>query len=145
LRGVCRSPEPPASPKQATNLPLSVQPKHPVVPVGKLFTNLRHILVGDAPPSNGSAPALKVTVRCGECGEAVTVRVDKASDLLCEFDESHGESEECPAPSGYTLRKEVVGRRCQNLVHFSVHFDEHRRTGKHEIEGGEFVKWEDVE
>jgi hypothetical protein len=126
-------------------LPLQAQTKHPAAPVGKLFSTLRHLLVGDAPKSNGAAPALRLTVRCGECGELIVVRVDKASDLLCEFDDAACESEDCPAPTGYSLHKEVVGKRCQNLIHFAMHFDEHRRLGKHEIEGGEFVKWEDVE
>ena len=116
-----------------------------VAPVGKLFQSLRHILLGVQPDSNGTAPALRVRVRCTRCGEVIAVRVDKANDLECEFAEEEGPSEVPRHPTGYTLRKELVGRGCQNLVHFEMGFDDHRRVTGHRIEGGEFVGWEDMQ
>jgi hypothetical protein len=114
------------------------------VPVGKLFGYLAQILLGTAPSSNGTAPALNVSVRCSKCGEIITVRVDKANDLLAEYADEASDSEEMPHPIGYTLYKEVVGRSCPNLVHFVMQFDAHRRVTKHRIEGGTFVGWQDT-
>ncbi len=112
--------------------------------MGRFLHSIRHTLLGDPASSDGTAPALQVRVKCRRCGEVIAVRVDKANDLLCEFGDVSDEAPEPPPPTGYTLHKEVVGRKCQNLVHFTMHFDDHRRVTGREIEGGEFVGWEDT-
>ena len=113
-------------------------------PVGKLFSYLTHILLGNTPSSNGTAPALNVCVRCSECGELISVRVDKANDLLAEYPDEDFTGDEMPHPIGYSLHKEALGRQCQNLIHFTMLFDDHRRVTKSQIEGGEMAGWEDT-
>lgn len=112
--------------------------------VGKLFSYLSQILLGTVPEGNGSAPAMNVHVRCGHCGELISVRVDKANDLLSEYPDIPADAEEAPHPIGYELHKEVVGRKCPQLVHFEMRFDDHRRVTKTKVEGGELVGWEDT-
>jgi hypothetical protein len=114
-------------------------------PVNKLLTSLRQVLAGEVARSNGTAPALNLRVRCAECGELIPTRIDKANDLLSEYADSAPDSEGIPHPTGYLLRKEMVGRHCQNLVHLEMRFDDHRRITRHEITGGELVSWEDTE
>ena len=106
--------------------------------MSKLLDGLKQALLGDPDNSNGAAPALHVTVKCDKCGEVIRVRVDKANDLLSDL-AGDDETADQP-PMGYTLRKEAVGRRCQNLVHFAMQFDEHRRVTGRQIKGGEFVE-----
>lgn len=113
--------------------------------MGRLISGLRTALLGgDTHHETASCPAMRVTVQCGKCGEQISVRVDKANDLLAEYEDTP-EGEEPHAPSGYSLRKEVVGRKCQNLVHFSMRFDGRRSIVAHEIQGGRFVDWEDTD
>jgi hypothetical protein len=112
--------------------------------VGRFISYLSQVLLGTGPGSNGAAPAMNVHVRCGRCGELITVRVDKANDLLCEYPDIPEDAEEAPHPIGYELHKEVVGRKCPQLVHFEMRFDDHRRVTKTKIEGGEIVEWEDT-
>lgn len=112
--------------------------------MGKLLSGLRQIL-GESVGGDGSAPAMHVRVKCAACGEIIPVRIDKANDLLCEFAEEDEPGDQPPRALGYALHKEVVGRRCQNLVRFTIEFDERRRITRREIEGGEFVECEDCE
>lgn len=112
--------------------------------VGRLISYLSQILLGTTPGGNGSAPAMNVHVRCGRCGELITVRVDKANDLLCEYPAIAEDAEEAPHPIGYELHKEVVGRKCPQLVHFEMRFDDQRRVTRTKVEGGELVGWEDT-
>jgi len=113
--------------------------------MGRLISGLRTALLGrDTHHETASCPAMRVTVKCAKCGEAISVRVDKANDLLAEYDDT-SDADEPVAPSGYVLRKEMVGRKCQNLVHFTMRFDGRRRIVGHEIQGGQFVDWEDTD
>ena len=95
-----------------------------------------------------SSPALCIVVKCSRCGELIRTRVEKAYELEAEYEATNGhtyaEGEE-PKPSGYTLQKELVGARCQNLIHLSMHFDAHRGANTRSIQGGEFVEVTDCE
>ena len=113
--------------------------------MGKLIDGLKHTFLGDSNRANGSCPAMLIKVQCARCGEIISVRVDKANDLLAEYPDSGDESEEAVQPEGYTLHKEVVGRKCQNLVRFRLDFDSKRRIINQAIEGGELSEWHDTE
>jgi len=114
-------------------------------PVTKLFSSLKQALIGQFIADSSGAPVVRIRVRCGKCGEIISTRVDKAYELQCEYsDLDTGDSEIAPPPTGYVLQKEVVGRNCQNLVHFMVRFDARRRMTRHEISGGEFLGCEEV-
>jgi hypothetical protein len=102
------------------------------------------MLVAAPQPASGAAPALRLRVQCDHCGEIITTRIDKANDLLCEYPDDAPE-DEAPHPTGYTLYKELVGRRCQNLVHLTMHFNDHRRATRHETAGGTLLGWEECQ
>jgi hypothetical protein len=118
---------------------------HKGVPVvGRWVDGLRQILAVSPQPAAGAAPAMRLRVQCARCGEVITTRIDKANDLLCEYPDKAAD-DEIPHPTGYTLYKELVGRHCQNLVHLTMHFNDHRRATRHEIEGGALLGWEECQ
>ena len=96
-----------------------------------------------------SAPALRLVVKCGKCGELIQARVEKAYELESEY-ENNGHKvaeDEEPRPTGYTLCKELIGARCQNLVHLILHLDANTciATRSMTVEGGEVVEIADCE
>lgn len=95
-----------------------------------------------------SSPALRLCVRCAKCGELVCVRIEKAYELEAEYESTNGSSadeNEEPKPTGYSLRKEMVGAQCQNLMYVTMHLDAHRDITHREVEGGELVEAVDCE
>lgn len=126
-----------------TSLPQSLARNVPAM--GRLIDGLKCTLLGESQRGNCNCPAMRVRVKCARCGEIISSRIDKANDLLDEFDASKSSSDSDLQPVGYVLHKEVVGRKCQNLVHFVMHFNAARRLTGHEIHGGEFVDWTHVE
>lgn len=79
--------------------------------------------------------ALVFHVRCGRCGEHIRVRADRRWDLTQEFDDG---------VSGYVLRKEVLGERCNHLMAVHITFDRKYAILTREVEGGSFVSPEDA-
>ena len=90
--------------------------------------------------SGGSSDdALWFYVKCGACGEIIPVRVNPASDLVQEFEDT-GDS-----VSGYSLHKEVMGRGgrpgrpCFRLLQLDAEFDKRRQLLDVRVDGGEVV------
>lgn len=73
-------------------------------------------------------------VKCAKCGAPIRIRVDKFHDL--QQDEDDG---------GYVLRKEIMDGSCFRLMYATVRFDFNRRILEQEIEGGEFITWEEYQ
>jgi hypothetical protein len=74
--------------------------------------------------------------------------VEKAYEFEAEYEGLNGhqaDDHEEPRPSGYTLHKELLGSRCQQLIRVTMHFDAARCTSHRLIEGGEFVEIGDCE
>lgn len=97
---------------------------------------------------DSSAPALQITVRCDRCGEIIRARVEKAYEIEALYESSNGhgwDNQEEPKPTGYILHKELVGARCQNLLHVVMEFDAQRHIISRHISGGEFVQIVDCE
>jgi hypothetical protein len=113
----------------------------------KLLLALRRALLGrDTDDSGGTAPALRIEVRCAKCGEVIRVRVDKMHELQCEYeDNGSSDPDQEPHPISYLLTKELVGAKCQNLVHLSMRFDARSRTVEKHIEGGDLLSMEECE
>lgn len=139
-----------ASTKSVLNVRSALRPSPVTVtaqPSSKLLSALRRALLGaQTDDSGGTAPALRVEVRCSKCGEIIHARVDKMHELQCEYEETgHADPEEEPHPTSYLLTKELVGARCQNLVHFTMRFDARSRPIERHIDGGDFVLVEECE
>ncbi len=71
-------------------------------------------------------------VKCGRCGAPVQVRADKRHDLQRDYDSG-----------GYVLRKEIMDGTCFSLMQATVRFDAAYRIIDREIEGGEFISYEE--
>lgn len=78
-------------------------------------------------------------VRCDKCGETIRVRVDRSNDLAQDFEDG-GDN-----PSGYTVTKGVVGKKCFRTINLTVKFDSARREVSRSIEGGEFITADEYE
>jgi len=140
-------PAPKSAAKVGCNTRAMLRPSDAVQPNNRLLGALRRAFLGtEAEPSGGTAPALRVEVRCAKCGEAIRARVDKMHELQCEYgDIAVGEPDQEPHPISYVLTKELVGAKCQNLIHLSVRFDSRSRLIEKHIEGGEFSLVEERE
>jgi hypothetical protein len=72
-------------------------------------------------------------VRCSKCGEEITVRARKYSDISRIYE---GEG---PAGAEYFLRKEILGKKCNNLIYVSIYFGHGFNIISRDISGGEFI------
>ena len=94
---------------------------------------LRKLLGGPRPssPIEDSGSVLWIYVQCAACGERLRVRVNKANDLSAASDTSDditddSEDESAP-PSGYVLKKEILGNNCPRLMYVRASFDGRKR------------------
>ena len=90
----------------------------------------------DGPPV-GALRAFPIAVKCARCGEVIRLRIDRDHELQSVY---APDAEEGDEPVEYVLRKEIVGDLCQNLIHFTIHFDCDHGLTSSEIEGGEFLE-----
>ena len=73
-------------------------------------------------------------VKCDRCGAPVRIRADKRHDLQRDFDTNE-----------LVLRKEIMDGSCFSLIHATVRFSPGYRILDQEIEGGEFISWEEYQ
>ncbi|MGC9469719.1 MAG: hypothetical protein ACP5HS_14075 [Anaerolineae bacterium] len=71
-------------------------------------------------------------VKCSRCGAPIRVRADKRHDLQRDYDSNE-----------YVLRKEIMDGTCFSLIQATVRFDQTFRIVDREIEGGEFITYEE--
>lgn len=83
--------------------------------------------------ARGETDILWLVVECGKCKETIKVRIDKKTDLQNEFPQ--------PGKAGcaFTLKKEVLGKRCPNLMEVSLKFDDRFRILFREVRGGRLI------
>jgi len=93
-----------------------------------LFRRLRERWSGAGSPVDSHA--LVFYVRCDRCGEVIRVRADRRWDLVQELDDG---------VTGYTLYKDVLGTRCNQLMRLVVRFDRDYRITRQEVQGGRFA------
>jgi len=70
-------------------------------------------------------------IKCARCGSPVRVRADRRHDLQRDYDTGE-----------YVLHKEVMDGSCFTLIRTMTRFDGAYRVLEQEIEGGEFLTWE---
>ncbi len=72
-------------------------------------------------------------VKCGKCGEEITTRVNRRTDLQNLYLE--------PGEKGaaFNLKKEILGKKCPNLIYIDVDFDRYYNIIRRKISGGTFI------
>ncbi len=73
-----------------------------------------------------------LNARCSACGEVFNLFINKSTDLAQNFDERGGVT--------YSLKKEIIGSRCRNLIHVKMEFDGGKTLVSRDIENGEFIE-----
>ncbi len=73
------------------------------------------------------------SVKCDKCGEEIAIRVNRQADVQSLYTEP-GEKGAC-----YTLKKEILGKKCSNLINIDVEFDRNYRIISQKISGGKFI------
>ena len=73
-----------------------------------------------------------LNVRCSVCGEEFHLFTNTSTDLFQNFDAQGGLS--------YSLKKEIVGVHCRNLIQVRMEFDGAKKLLEKEIENGEFIE-----
>jgi DNA-directed RNA polymerase subunit RPC12/RpoP len=83
---------------------------------------------------NYSADFITFKVRCNKCGEEITVKVRKNSDISRVYEGEGKDNAE------YFSRKEVLGKKCSNLIYIEVYFGPGFNIISKDIRGGEFIE-----
>lgn len=84
-------------------------------------------------PADGGSKFITFNIICDRCGEEITVRASKTSDISRLYEE------EGPSGAEYLLRKEILGNKCNNLIYITVFFGAGYSVISKEITGGKFV------
>ena len=77
------------------------------------------------------------TLKCDKCGEEIKINVNRRTDIQSLYTEA-GEK-----GAAYTLRKEILGRKCPNLINITVNFDRNYRILSRDVSGGKFISSEE--
>jgi len=72
-------------------------------------------------------------VKCEKCGEEITIKVNRRTDLQNLYLESGEQG------AAFNLKKEILGKKCSNLIRIDVDFDRNYRIIAKEISGGSFL------
>ena len=82
-------------------------------------------------PQQEADNALWLHLKCGRCGEAIRVRVDRRYDVASNLLDP---GEEGPA---YIMHKDVVGDRCFQRISVTLGFDRRMNIVERQIQGGQ--------
>ena len=85
-------------------------------------------------PEDSGSKFITFKIICDKCGEEITVRASKTSDISRLY-----EGEDAPSGAEYFLRKEILGNNCNNLIYITVYFAPGYRVLSKEITGGKFA------
>jgi hypothetical protein len=100
--------------------------------MGGFWGNLKKTFTAQSGDSSSDFIIFKV--RCDRCNEEITVRIRKNSDI------SSISAGEGPEGAAYFLRKEILGKKCGNLINIKVYFGYDYYIISREIRGGKFVE-----
>ena len=81
-------------------------------------------------PLSSADNLLVLNVKCGHCGETVTLRVNTVTDLQPDWDSGKG---------GYLLSKEVQDSKCFKIMKLTARFDQEKNLLEKSVSGGEIV------
>ena len=103
--------------------------------MGSFLQNLKNFFA--APAYSSSSNFITFNVQCNRCGEEITVNVRRSSDISRLYDD---DEEEGPAGSAFLLRKEILGKKCNNLIYLTAYFGENYNLISSEISGGKIIE-----
>ena len=81
-------------------------------------------------PCKSSSAFIEYRIKCGKCGEIVTIKVFPDRDLNPTYDDNG------PA---YVLKKEVMDSKCFRIISVDISYDSSRREISRDISGGSFI------
>ncbi len=93
---------------------------------------IRDAILGTAAGEPRDPTGIYLYAKCDRCGAAVRVRVDKAHDLLRDYESG-----------GFVLNKEIMDGTCFALMLATVHFSPRYTIRSSEIQGGKLISWEE--
>ena len=100
--------------------------------MASFLQNLKNIFT--APAYSSTSNFITFDVRCNRCGEEIAVNVRRNSDISRLYEE------ESPAGSAFLLRKEILGKKCNNLIYLTAYFGENYNLISSEISGGKIIE-----
>lgn len=99
--------------------------------MGGFLENLKKMFVM---PADSGSKFITFNIICRRCKEEIIVKASKTSDISRLY-----EGDEAPDGAEYLLRKEILGNKCNNLVHITVYFGSGYNVISKEISGGKFA------
>ena len=100
--------------------------------MASFLQNLKNIFT--APAYSSTSNFITFNVKCNRCGEEITVNVRRSSDISRLYEE------EGSAGSAFLLRKEILGKKCNNLIYLTAYFGENYNLISSEISGGKIIE-----
>jgi hypothetical protein len=100
--------------------------------MGGFLENLKKAFT--MPPESTTSNFITFIVKCNKCGEEITVRARRDSDISRVNEEEEQEGAE------YFVRKEILGTKCNNLIYIEIFFGPGFNVISKGITGGKFVE-----
>ncbi len=79
------------------------------------------------------ADFISFKIKCEKCGEEIIIKVNRRTDLQNLYLESGEQG------AAFNLKKEILGKKCSNLIQIDVDFDRNYQIIGKEISGGSFL------
>jgi hypothetical protein len=93
--------------------------------MARFVDSLKALFKRGPAPRDGDIATFRVT--CGHCGESVTLRVNKSTDLQPDWDGDGG---------GYLLSKEAQDSKCFRVMRLTARFDREKKFLAGEVAKG---------
>jgi hypothetical protein len=87
--------------------------------------------------SSGEMYVMYIYVQCRRCGEIIALRMDRRFDLEQELGDT--------LVTGYSANKDILGRKCNNLMRVHIEYDRNFRTRNFQVEGGSLLTKQEYE
>jgi len=101
--------------------------------MASFLQNLKNFFT--APAYSSTSNFITFNIRCNRCGEEIAINVRRSSDISRLYEEEEG-----PAGSVFLLRKEILGKKCNNLIYLTAYFGENYNLISSEISGGKIIE-----
>ena len=83
---------------------------------------------------SNSVATFYAVVKCSDCGEEITIRINTSSDFQIEYNSHNPEHY-------YTIKKEIIGKNCFNLMGLTLALTRNAAVLFTDTKSCEFVKF----